>query len=303
MESIGQKLREARMQAGIPLEQASSRTKIRVHILEALESGEMERIPGGDVYTRNFLLSYARFLGMDVHAILAEFDQARPAVKERAKILESGSAPVRWTDTPPAFGLRRRDGARLWGAGLAALLLVAIAVVLVAWLGGSQGSGETTRLPAVLEGTPAATGQPRDQEPEPGVGPPGQGPSDRAEGQAPVSGLPAASPRGEPPVASPPARSDATVPSTLAFEPLVLRAVVEQRSWMRVDVDGRTEYTGILQAGQERSWTANDEIRVRFGYAQGVRLYLNGHDLGLAGEDVVTRSFTREMLGRLEGSR
>lgn len=304
IESIGQRLREARMRAGIPLEEASHRTKIRVKILEALESGELDRIPGGEVYARNFLLSYARFLETDVQAILAEFDKAHPGATDRAKVLQGGPAPVHWTPAPPAYGRRTGKG-RLWGAGLVALVLVAVAVVLVAWLGDLTGSGEQAGLPGAL-GSSAGSSMRLPAEGEAGaaVQPESPGADEAAEGGG-ESGEAAGSggPGGTTGAPAEQAASTQAVPPTLAFEPLVLRAVLEERSWMRVDVDGRTEYTGILQAGEERTWTANEEIRIRFGYAQGVRIYLNGHDLGPAGEDVVTRSFTRATLQQLEGRR
>lgn len=293
------------MRAGIPLEEASKRTKIKVRILEALEAGALDQVPGGDVYARNFVRSYARFLEMDVEALLAEFDAARPEAVKPAKVLHEGPAAVRWSDEPPAFTRRRSGKARLWGAGAVVAVLAAVAVVLVAWLGGAPGSGEVAQTPPLVEearGSDGASGTVSDQPPT--------GTAPEAGAESGTSGQPAseATPQAPPTRAatgqagSRPGASEAQ-PPTLAFEPLEVRTVVHERSWMRVDVDGTTVYTGILEAGQEESWTANDEIRIRFGYAQGVQVYLNDHDLGLAGEDVVTRTYTRTTLNELEGPR
>jgi len=288
-ESIGQKLREARMRAGIPLEEASERTKIKVRVLEALEAGAFDQVPGGDVYVRNFLRSYARFLKIDADGLVAEFDAARPQAAQPAQIISEGPAVVRWSEAPPAFTRRRKSRARLWGAGAVVVLLAAVAVGLVAWLGGAPGAGELAQGPPVVEPVGGREGLPSGTE----VQTPAGGSSEVAATETPPAS----------PAALPEPAPEAPGATTLAFEPLEVRTVVHQRSWMRVDVDGTTVYTGILEAGEEATWTGDDEIRIRFGYAQGVQVFLNGHDLGRAGEDVVTRTYTRATLAELEGRR
>lgn len=301
-ESIGQKLREARMRAGIPLEEASNLTKIKVRILEALEAGAIDQVPGGDVYARNFIRSYARFLGMDVDALLAEFDAARPEAAKPARVLHAGPAAVRWSEEPPAFTRRRGSRVRLWGAGAVVVVLAAVAVILVSWLGGGPGAGELAQSPPAVEQASAGQGAPEAAAQPQGEAAPAAGQESGTAGPTSPEVTSPAAVTASQAAAGPAARAE-TQPTTLAFEPLRIRTVVHQRSWMRVDVDGTTVYTGILEAGEEGSWTANDEIRIRFGYAQGVQVFLNDHDLGLAGQDVVTRTYTRATLAQLEGRR
>ncbi|HEY8531528.1 MAG TPA: helix-turn-helix domain-containing protein, partial [Limnochorda sp.] len=240
IESIGQKLREARMRAGIPLEEASNQTKIKVRILEALEAGAIDQVPGGHVYARNFVRSYARFLGMDVDALLAEFDAALPEAAKPARVLHPGPAAVRWSDEPPAFTRRRGSKARLWGAGAVVVVLAAVAVILVSWLGREPGSAELVQNPPAVE--QVAAGQAL---PETASEPEGVGASSAGEEQGTASGAVDAAPPAAV-TASQTTAASATAeaqPTTLAFEPLRIRTVVHQRSWMRVDVDGTTVYT------------------------------------------------------------
>jgi cytoskeletal protein RodZ len=72
MADVGTRLREAREGGGIPLRQIADRTKISVAALEALERGDMGRLPGG-IFGRSFVRSYAAEVGLDPDAMVREF--------------------------------------------------------------------------------------------------------------------------------------------------------------------------------------------------------------------------------------
>ncbi len=76
----GQILRAARQERGLSLDDAERGTRIRREFLEALEADDYDRLPA-PVYTRGFIRSYARWLGLDPEAILRLFPQ-RPAQPE-----------------------------------------------------------------------------------------------------------------------------------------------------------------------------------------------------------------------------
>ena len=61
MTSIGERLRRQRLQNRISLERVSLETKIGIRLLEAIEAGQFEKLPGG-VFRRSFVLQYARAL-------------------------------------------------------------------------------------------------------------------------------------------------------------------------------------------------------------------------------------------------
>ena len=62
--SIGEQLRLAREGLGIPLREISDQTRISVRYLEAIESNDYGRLPGG-VFNRSFIKAYAKCIGYD----------------------------------------------------------------------------------------------------------------------------------------------------------------------------------------------------------------------------------------------
>jgi cytoskeleton protein RodZ len=60
--SIGEQLRLAREQREIGLRDISDQTRISIRFLEAIESNDFDRLPGG-VFTRSFIKAYARCVG------------------------------------------------------------------------------------------------------------------------------------------------------------------------------------------------------------------------------------------------
>src|SRR6478672_9727615 len=62
--TIGEQLRLAREGRGIPLREISDQTRISMHYLEAIESNDYKRLPGG-IFNRSFVRAYARCIGYD----------------------------------------------------------------------------------------------------------------------------------------------------------------------------------------------------------------------------------------------
>jgi len=62
--SIGEQLRLAREERGIGLREICDQTRISVHYLEAIETNDYKRLPGG-VFNRSFIKAYARYVGYD----------------------------------------------------------------------------------------------------------------------------------------------------------------------------------------------------------------------------------------------
>jgi len=62
--TIGEQLRLAREERGIPLREVSDETRISIHYLEAIESNDYRRLPGG-IFNRSFVRAYARCIGYD----------------------------------------------------------------------------------------------------------------------------------------------------------------------------------------------------------------------------------------------
>lgn len=77
-ESIGVRLRQAREERRLTLQQVAEATRVRVRYLEALEADDLSTMPSA-AQARGFLRIYAEFLGLDVEALIREARQAEAA--------------------------------------------------------------------------------------------------------------------------------------------------------------------------------------------------------------------------------
>ncbi|MFC7359393.1 helix-turn-helix domain-containing protein [Nocardioides astragali] len=71
---IGPELAAARTRLGLTVDQLAERTRIRPHVIEAVEVDDFEPC-GGDFYARGHLRTLARVLGIDVTPLLAAYDE------------------------------------------------------------------------------------------------------------------------------------------------------------------------------------------------------------------------------------
>jgi cytoskeleton protein RodZ len=69
---FGEHLKREREMRGVSLEEVSAATRISTRFLEAIESDDWDRLPGG-VFNRGFIRSVARFLGLDEESMVAEY--------------------------------------------------------------------------------------------------------------------------------------------------------------------------------------------------------------------------------------
>jgi len=73
MQSIGERLEEARKRKGISIREAAESTKIRGDYLHKFENNQYDiRLP--EIYVRNFLRSYASFLKLPPDKIIADYN-------------------------------------------------------------------------------------------------------------------------------------------------------------------------------------------------------------------------------------
>lgn len=122
-QSVGQRLQRARLDAGLTLEALSTRLKISVPRLQAIENDQFEQGPNLHI-SRAMVASIARFLGLSVHDLLAQLPQPvirGPAPQVQASVGGFGEASR----------LTIRGGG---GAPIAPVWWVAAALLLLAGL-------------------------------------------------------------------------------------------------------------------------------------------------------------------------
>jgi hypothetical protein len=86
VQSIGERLREARMRQKIDVAEVEAATKIRAKYLRALENEEFGLLPG-PTFAKTFLRTYAEYLGLDAQLLVEEYRvQHEPRGEEIAPI-------------------------------------------------------------------------------------------------------------------------------------------------------------------------------------------------------------------------
>ena len=111
---IGSRLREAREQRGLTLQDIAKSTRLSVTTLRQIEENQLDRLPGG-ILTRGFLRAFAAEVGPEAKQAVDRFlDQAAAAVKP---------------PPPPKAGLDRAA----WRAVTVAAMLTLAGAYLVRW--------------------------------------------------------------------------------------------------------------------------------------------------------------------------
>lgn len=156
MQEIGAKLREARLQRGMSVEDVAHITKVPRASIEAIEEGNLALLPA-PVFVRGFVRAFAQTVRLDPDELLRE-------VPELQTQLQAPTIPERRGSQIGALGAigklgpapRALDTAGFRG-GQALLLLLAIGMVVAAWLMVGQrtqpasGSAQNENTPAIQD--------------------------------------------------------------------------------------------------------------------------------------------------------
>jgi cytoskeletal protein RodZ len=291
MPAFGENLRREREMRGVSLEEIASATKISLRFLEAIEREDFSKLPGG-IFSRSFIRSYARYLGLDEERVIAEYQlAAHPQADFDLHRMAGGkSESERPTTRAPLV------------ATLVAAILLAAGYALFRYA--PRTPEVTTAPPPTPVATPAATpaGVPATATPGnvtmvPGVTPtPGLAPGTTAGAAPSPTTVPAAS-------GSTPAPSTTPVETPPAVKPatdvdLVLQVAATDRAWVAVDADGKTAFQRVLNPNEVETVKAHRTLDVTAGNAQAVILTLNGETLKPLGRrgEVKTIHLTRDDL-------
>lgn len=290
MSELGQLLSEARSARGLSLADVEAATRIRQKYLEALENGDYAALPEGPI-ARGFLRTYAAYVGLDTEEALRLYAQESGDKGDELPIADTSvSRPVDYRPLEvELLSEQPRSGGLRW---LLALLIIAVVGGAGWWLISRYGAGWQPVLAFWRTPTPTPT-------------------ATVANTATPwivtATPRPTATPLPVTPTSDLLLLPTPTVPPTITPTPLptatpeivtriALTLTVTQRAWVRVVADGEVAQEGILEGGDVRYWEADNSISVRTGNAGGVKLTLNGEDLGLMGDigQVVERAWVVE---------
>ena len=253
---VGARLREAREKKGVALRQIAATTRISVMTLEALERNDLSRLPGG-IFTRAFIRAYAAEVGLDPERSIQEFIAQFPQ-----ESVAGGTGHASQVEEGETLESDRRAVETAFRLVLVSLPIAAI-VIYFGMRGRSQ-SPPDTPVPAV-----SSLGQER--APDPPV----------------TDAVPA--PQNQP--------ERDVLPLAAAVEaPTGLMMAIAPRGtcWVSVTVDGEQNFSGLMNAGDQRQLTAQSEIVLMIGDAGVFTYTLNGvpgRPMGAPGE-VVSRRIT-----------
>ncbi len=264
MGSFGETLRQARLDMGVSLSEAEHHTLIRRKYLEALENEDAASLPA-PVYTRGFIRTYAEYLGLNPEAMIGLYQATIRTGRDDRPVIR-----------PATPEMLRSDGGLPWKLGLLAVT-IAGALLLIGYLWGQYNSFVES-LDRASSPTGSRTPQPTSV----------LGVVDQPRQSTPLAALlptPTMVPR---PTATP-------APSPTPIQGIVLEARLVGRSWLEVWVDGKSVLRQTLEAGETRTFSAKESIRMRVGNAGGVQVTVNGvpqGPLGASGQ-VVEASWGR----------
>jgi cytoskeletal protein RodZ len=128
MQTLGERLQEARQRLGVTLREAAEFTKLRTDYLQAMEANQFESIPLADVYRRGFVKVYARFLSLDDEKAAADYNTHHSARAARRPIdaLEGEETDVAPVSVASAVPPMNRD-TMIWisvGIGILGLIIL-----------------------------------------------------------------------------------------------------------------------------------------------------------------------------------
>ena len=288
MTSAGETLRRERLKRKLNLDQISLELKISGRLLEAIESDQYDRLPGG-VFAKAFVRQYACLLGLDGEELATQVQRAMDpptphfAEKSRPAVIPIGRPKVEeW-----------RGGGngrfQLSGSLPAAVLVVVVMLIcsaVYAWM-------QRPRTTATAQATPPASIR-IDPAPAPVSAPPPQPAATEPAPSTPITTptTPAPVPAALP--ASKPVESARVSAPTTSAGPVHVEVVADKTVWMLARVDGKFAFSGTMEPNDRRTIDAEKDVLLRLGNAGNVTISLNGKPIGPAGPkgQVRTLQFT-----------
>ena len=88
----------------------------------------------------------------------------------------------------------------------------------------------------------------------------------------------------------------------VSSKPVNVGIVMKGQSWLRITVDGKTDFEGVLDEGKKLTWSGDRQISIRAGNASSVALSYNNQPLKLLGKEgeVAERLFSVNQPNNLE---
>lgn len=127
MPPLGERFRAAREARGLTLSDVAEHIRIRSVYLAAIEDENWSAI-GAPVYTRGFLRTYARFLGLDPEEAVAEFSGHAASAEQPSAVAPGGPPKTNYLADEAPTAAQRALSPLIWIASAVAVVLIAFIV-------------------------------------------------------------------------------------------------------------------------------------------------------------------------------
>ena len=263
MLTVGEQLRDARLDKKLTVEEIAERTKIRPAYLNHLECGEYAELPG-QFFAISFVNQFAAEVGLDGPELAAA---ARSELQQNHELPTEEAMPAQpRASALPLSAVRSRILDRLRANSYTALKAI-VPVILIAgglflantsiqWRGGLGSDGTQTEQ--------TAAGLAVDEAPVPAP----QGLDDSATALSDGQGAGNA--------ASPDAQAAAATSRPAGVFDVEIRA--SDTVWVRTVVDEQSREPVTLQSGQRLAFRVRSTAYASFGNAGGAILLINGQE-------------------------
>lgn len=256
MGTIGERLKSARENKGLSLDDVYRIIKIHPKTLEALEKGRLEDKLGA-AYVKAFLKNYSAFLGMDADKVTAEYNSKKRSQEPRKEEFRK----IRMADK------KKESSGKNNQELLRAVTTLAIFLVILAAV--AFGAVKTSQF-AKNAFSKVRTRTVSNKKSEP----------------AKESPKPAAA------RAQTAAESIVPIPKERM---LTLTLITSNDVWLKVIVDGKVAFHRILSKKSKETWKAEKEIRLaEIGKPEALAMNVNGKDIDFSKIPVRNILITRE---------
>lgn len=261
---LGKLLKNMREQKGIELEAIQRDTKIRIKYLRAIEEGEFSAIPGGNVYIKGFLSSYAKAIGLPPSDILRYYKKITEIENNERSTVNDSEHDI---ELKNEFQTRKN------------LKLIGITVVVIVFLAllffGIFYAIKSFQKQPISYSNPKI--QEQSHKPVQNINP--QSTEETSQESKYYNDNDTDKVVVE-------VTEDTSNNTTYTVQDKSINVVIQTiqgRCWISVKKDGIRDYEGILTHGDMKNWTANDELIIRVGNPQVIKLKVNGRDFGIIG--------------------
>jgi cytoskeletal protein RodZ len=244
--SLGQILKAAREEKGMTLDDVEQVTRIRAHLLQALEEDNFSIFPS-PVIARGMIRNYATYLELDPIEALTLYDGKGTVTVKGQRLTPHGIEFMNLSMTPHPIP---------WDI-IVSLILFIIVVSLGGYLAYNQFMEQETIVGPTTD-SPATPDLSQDQ----------------AFTLDTPTPLPTNTPTPVPPTGT---------PTPVVYTGVTVELLIRESSWVQITVDDVKAFEGILQTNESRLWTGERRVAIRSGNAGGIEVIVNGINRGLMG--------------------